>query len=406
MKPEECDVIKRGYALIDMDAIRFNVSSMLDNVDEGTGMVLVIKTDGYGHGAVPIAKAGETIDRVWGYAVACPEEAFCLRRAGCSKPILILGHAFEYAYEKLISLDVRPATFTEEMLEALSKAASACGRAAKIHVKVDTGMGRIGIRPDDEGLEFVKKALNMPMIEVEGLFTHFARADEADKSHANRQIGLFEAFADRIEAETGTRIPCLHCSNSAGILELRHANMDLVRAGITLYGLWPSDEVSRDAVALRPVMSLISHVSYVKTVEPGTRISYGGTYETDSVRRIATVPIGYGDGYPRSLSGRGEVLIRGRRVPIRGRVCMDQFMIDVTDVPGVRMGDKVTLIGTDGDETITMEDLGDLSGRFNYELACDVGKRIPRAYVSGGELLDVILDGESLTFDGANADLS
>lgn len=396
MKPEEYEQIRRGYALIDMDAVAHNVDVMWDAVSEGTRMVLVIKTDGYGHGSVPIARKYDRDERIWGYAVACPEEAYDLRDSGCSKPILILGYTFDYAYDDMIRLDIRPAVFREDMVRGLAAAARKQSVKAKIHIKVDTGMSRIGIRPDDEGLEFVKKVMSDPDIEIEGIFTHFARADEADKQYAHRQLEVFKAFTGRIKNELGLDIPCKHCSNSAGIMELPEANMDMVRAGITLYGLWPSDEVDKSRLAIRPVMSLRSHIVYVKDVDAGTQISYGGTYVANDTRKIATVPVGYGDGYPRMLSNRGEVIVRGRRAPIVGRVCMDQFMIDVTDVPGVSEGDMVTLIGRDGEDFISMEELGELSGRFNYELACDIGKRIPRVYVSGGETEDIILDRRSI----------
>lgn len=396
MKPEECARIKRGYAEIDLDAVRNNVDVMLDAISPDTRMILVIKTDGYGHGSVPIARIYDTDERIWGYAVACPEEAYDLRDAGMNKPILILGYTFGYAYDDMVRLGIRPAVFREDMLKGLSDAAIKQGTVARVHIKVDTGMSRIGIRPDDEGLALVKLAAGMPGIEVEGIFTHFARADEADKTSAYGQLTAFKAFTERIGSELGVDIPYRHCSNSAGIMEMPEANMDIVRAGITLYGLWPSDEVDKSRLAIRPVMSLRSHIVYVKEVSAGTRISYGGTYEAPDTRRIATVPIGYGDGYPRQLSNRGEVIVRGRRAPITGRVCMDQFMIDVTDIPGVSEGDMVTLIGRDGDECISMEELGDISGRFNYELACDIGKRIPRVYVSRGETEDIILDRRSI----------
>ncbi len=396
MKPEEYAQIKRGYALIDLDAVKNNTDVMFDAISPGTKMILVIKTDGYGHGSIPIARKYDADERVWGYAVACPEEAYDLRDAGLNKPVLILGYTFDYAYDDMVRLGIRPAVFREDMLRALSAAAVRQGTVAPVHIKVDTGMSRIGIRPDDEGLAFVRLAAGMPGIEVEGIFTHFARADEADKKYAYGQLDAFKEFTGRVRDELGIDIPYKHCSNSAGIMELPEANMDIVRAGITLYGLWPSYEVDKSRLPIRPVMSLRSHIVYIKEVCAGTQISYGGTYVADGTRRIATVPIGYGDGYPRQLSNRGEVIIRGRRAPITGRVCMDQFMVDVTDIPGVSEGDMVTLIGRDGDECISMEELGEISGRFNYELACDIGKRIPRVYVSRGETEDIILDRRSI----------
>lgn len=377
---------RRVYAAVDLSAIRYNMEQMHENLAPGTGMMGVIKTDGYGHGAVPVGRELETIDYVSGYAVATAEEAFALRQAGLKKPILILGYTFPYCYEKLIAGDIRPAVFREDSLEALNACAKKLGRKAKVHVKVDTGMSRIGIRPDREGLFLLQKACALSHIEIEGIFTHFARADEQDKTAAREQLTAFLSFVEKAEELTGTVIPIKHCSNSAGILELPEANLSLVRAGITLYGLSPSQEVPKEVLSLRPALSLKSHVVYVKEVEAGTPISYGGTYVTEKKTRIATIPVGYGDGYPRSLSGKGYVLIRGKRAPILGRVCMDQFMADVSDIREAAAGDEVTLIGKDGAEEITMEELGALSGRFNYELACDLGPRIPRVYLKDGRI--------------------
>ncbi len=383
---------QRVYAEIDLDAIRNNMNNMKAHLAPGTRMIGVIKTDGYGHGAVPIGKELELLDYVWGYAVATAEEALLLRHAGLKKPILVLGYTFPYSYESLIREDIRMAVFRYDTLEELSQTCAALKREgvdarAKVHIKVDTGMSRIGIMPDDKGLAFVQSALETENVDVEGIFTHFARADEADKTPAKRQLSAFCSFLQKIRERTGKEIPLRHCSNSAGIVEMPIANMDLVRAGITLYGLWPSEQVRRDIVSLTPVLSLYSHIVYVKEIEEGTQVSYGGTFTAASKMRIATLPVGYGDGYPRGLSGKGYVLVHGRRAPILGRVCMDQFMIDVTNIPEAEYGDRATLIGQDGQETITMEMLGELSGRFNYELACDLGKRIPRVYTKGGKIL-------------------
>ena len=377
---------QKVWAQIDLDAVCHNMESMRRNLTPGTKMIGVIKTDAYGHGAVQIGRELEKLDYVAGYAVATAEEAFILRRAGLGKPILILGYTFPYCYEELIRQEIRPAVFREDMIEELSARAKRVGRPAKVHVKVDTGMTRVGIRPDDDGLRFVCRALQTEGIELEGMFTHFARADEADKTSAREQLARIQGFMERVERELHCHIPVKHCSNSAGIVELPEANMDAVRAGITLYGLWPSEQVSRDVVDLQPVLSLKSRIVYLREVEAGVPVSYGGTYVTPKRMRVATIPVGYGDGYPRSLSNRGFVLIRGRRAPVLGRVCMDQFMVSVDEIPEAAEGDEVTLIGSDGGGRITMEELGELSGRFNYELACDLGKRIPRVYMKGGRI--------------------
>ena len=372
---------QRVYAAVDLAAIRENMERMRDNLRPGTLMIGVIKADGYGHGAIPIGRELEKLSYVFGYAVATAEEAFSLREAGLQKPILILGYTFPYCYEELIEQEIRPAVFRADTLRELDDCARRLGKKAMVHVKVDTGMSRVGIRPDEEGRSFLRCLSEVSNIEVEGIFTHFARADEQDKQAAREQLAQFTGFVEEAERILNRMIPIKHCSNSAGILTMPEANLSLVRAGITLYGLSPSAQVPRELLSLRPALSLKSHLGYVKEVEAGTPVSYGGTYVTKQRTRIATIPVGYGDGYPRSLSNRGYVLIRGMRAPILGRVCMDQFMVDVTAVPEACEGDEVTLIGTDGGEEITMEQLGELSGRFNYELACDLGKRIPRVYL-------------------------
>lgn len=378
---------QRGYAVIDLDAIHYNMEQMHRNLTPGTKMIGVIKTDAYGHGAVQIGRELESLPYVSGYATATAEEAMILRHAGLEKPILVLGYTFPYCYEDLIRYDIRPAVFREDSIEELAACARRIGKPVNVHIKVETGMARLGIRPDAGGIAFVEKVLHSEGIRLEGMFTHFARADETDKSAARRQLTLLQDFIARVERECNYRIPVKHCSNSAGIVELPEANMDAVRAGITIYGLWPSAEVARDLVPLQPVLSLKSCIVYIKEVKAGTAVSYGGTYVTPRKMRIATIPIGYGDGYPRGLSNRGYVLIRGRKAPILGRVCMDQFMVGLEDIPEAEEGDEVTLIGKDGGAQISMEELGDLSGRFNYELACGIGKRIPRVYVKGGKVV-------------------
>ncbi len=372
----------RVWAEIDLDAIAFNIESIQKKIQENTQIIAVIKADGYGHGAVPIAKLLEHNGRIWGYAVATAQEAITLRQNGIKKPVLILAYTFPSSYKELIAQEIRLTVFTYEMAEALEKEAARQGKCCKVHLKVDTGMTRIGMQPDSDSIALVQQIAALEHIEIEGIFTHFARADENDKAKAYEQLRKFQEFIARLEEEAGISIPMKHCSNSAGIAEMPEANMDAVRAGIILYGLWPSDEVrAHETIALRPSLTLKSRVVYVKTVPAGREISYGGTFTTNRSTRVATICVGYGDGYPRSLSNKGYVLINGQKAPILGRVCMDQFMVDITDVKGtVQVEDEVTLIGKDGEAEITMEALGALSGRFNYELACDLGKRIPRVY--------------------------
>ncbi|MBO5161357.1 MAG: alanine racemase [Lachnospiraceae bacterium] len=386
---EKLESYQRVWAEVDLDAIWENMVHMKENIAENTKILAVIKTDGYGHGGVPIVKMLEQLDFMFGYAAATYEEAHVLREAGVKKPILILGYTFPYCYEELIREEIRPAVYRRDTVEELVAAAAKVGQKAKVHIKVDTGMGRIGITPDEEGLEFVRFLMGHPELEVEGIFTHFAKSDEEDKTSAYHQLALFQNFIDRIQTELGLTIPVKHCSNSAAILEMPQANMDMVRAGITTYGLYPSEEVSKDIVPLRAAMSLYSHIVYCKTIHAGQSVSYGGLFTAQKDTRVATIPVGYGDGYPRSLSGKGYVLIRGKKAPILGRVCMDQFMVDISEIPGVMEGDKVTLLGVDGTERITAEELGELSGRFNYEFVCDLGKRIPRVYRQHGEITEV-----------------
>ena len=376
---------QRVYAKINLDAVLSNMEQMKANISPDTKMMAVVKTDGYGHGSVPVAKMLNDKEYMFGFGVATVVEAMELRDAGVTLPILILGYTFPDGFDALAKEEIRPALFREDSLLPLSEAAKRAGKKIKVHIKVDTGMSRIGIRPDDTGLAFVKKVSETEGIEIEGIFTHFARADELDKTYAYEQLKVFKAFIDRIEKELGIQIPVKHCSNSAGVVELHEANMDIVRPGITVYGLEPSDEVSKENVKLTPVLSLYSHIVFIKELEAGRAISYGGTYVTEKAMRVATIPVGYGDGYPRSLSNKGYVLIHGKKAPILGRVCMDQFMVDVTEIPEAREDDLVTLVGCDGEECITAEMIGELSGRFNYEFVCDLGKRIPRVYVRDGK---------------------
>ena len=377
----------RIWANIDLDIFDENLENMAKTLTSDTKMIGVIKADGYGHGAVPIAHEMERKDYVSGFATATLEEAQILRRKKKKKDILILGYTFPQGFEEMIKENISAALFREDTLKEMEESAKRAGKAMKVHIAVDTGMSRIGIQPDETGIAFVKKAMETNGVEIEGIFTHFATADEKDKSKTYAQLAVFQKFIRRLEEELGLSVPVKHCSNSAGMIELSEAHMDAVRAGVILYGLWPSSEVSRSRISLKPILSLYSRIVFVKELEAGREISYGGTYTTTKKTRVATIPVGYADGYPRQLSNKADVLICGKRAPILGRVCMDQFMVDVTDIPEAKEGSLVTLIGSDEDQTITMEELGEISGRFNYELACVLGKRIPRVYSKGGKVI-------------------
>ncbi len=374
----------RLKAVVSLDAIAHNFAEMKKNIAEGTKMIAVIKADGYGHGAEAIARLTDSYSYIWGYAVATAEEALQLRNAGVEKPILILGLVFEEYFREMVAGDIRLTVCEYETAKKLSREAVRQDKTVHIHIGLDTGMSRIGFADTPESVEEIKKIAALDHLEIEGMFTHFARADETDKTPAADQLNRYLAFAELLE-KSGVHIPLKHCSNSAGIIRMKEANLDAVRAGITIYGIYPSSEVERDIVKLEPAMELKSHISYVKDLEPGASISYGGTYTADKKIRVATIPAGYADGYPRTLSNKGWVLIHGQKAPILGRVCMDQFMVNVSDIPDVKAGDEVTLIGKDGDEFISIETFGDMSGRFSYEFACDISKRVPRVYLKNGK---------------------
>lgn len=376
----------RVKAYISLDAIADNFEAMHRNIDEHTKMIAVLKADGYGHGAVPIARMAESYEYIWGFATATVEEALELRRAGIQKPVLLLGYSFEEHFETVVREELRPAVFQLHTARKLSETAVRLGKILKIHIKLDTGMSRIGFSDTPESVSEIREIAALPNLEIEGLFTHFARADEADKSPAYVQLDRYLKFVCQLE-EAGISIPVKHCCNSAGILRIRSANLDVVRAGISIYGIYPSQEVERDQVSLKPAMEIKSHITYIKRVKAGVEISYGGTFVTKSETRVATIPVGYADGYPRMLSNKGYVLIRGKKAPILGRVCMDQFMVDVTDIPEAEELDEVTLLGRDGALEITADELGELSGRFSYEFVCDISMRVPRIYIRNKEMV-------------------
>lgn len=378
----------RVHAVIDLDAICHNIKEVKRVIGPDVKVMPVIKADGYGHGAVPIAKALNEIGAD-AFAVAIIEEGITLRKNGITQPIVILGYTSEYQYSSLIQYEIQPTVFCYEMAESLSKIAAALGQNAKIHIKLDTGMNRIGFKPTRESLEIVKKISKLPNIKIEGIFTHFACADEADKTSAKKQKAEYDKFIGWLSEEE-IEIPVKHVSNSASIIDMKDWRMDMVRSGIITYGLYPSEEVSKDVLDLRPAMSLKTHIVYIKEVGPGEGVSYNHTFVTKRNTKIATIPVGYADGYPRALSSKGRVLIRGQYAPIIGRICMDQFMVDVTDIPDVSVMDEVTLVGVDGENRISVEEVANGAGSFNYEFVCGVSKRVPRVYMQNGKIKEAI----------------
>lgn len=381
------NIYSRAYASVDLDAVVHNIEAVAGIIPATTGILAVIKVDGYGHGAVPIGQIMEPLACIWGYGVATAEEALILRRNGLKKPILVLGAAFPEQYVPLAREDVRVTVYSLRQAKDIQLALEGSGLTLGVHVKIDTGLSRLGFQVDEEAAHEIAQLCGFSHIVLEGVFTHYAKSDAADKTMANGQLSEFYRMKEML-SRLGVRYPLCHSANSGAIIDMPKTAMSLVRAGIILYGLWPSDEVHKERLDLRPALSLKSRIVFLKELSPGRTISYGATYTVKKPSRIATIPVGYGDGYPRSLSNKGYVLIRGQRAPICGRICMDQFMVDVTDIQGAAEGDEVVLIGRSGDETITMEELGDLSGRVNYEIAGSLGKRIPRVYYRDNQMVE------------------
>ena len=378
------DEYVRIQADINVDAVRENLKTMQQCVGENMKLLAVIKANAYGHGAVPLAR--EIDDLADYYGVAILSEALELRRNGIKKPILILGYTHESEFQTLIEQDITPTIFTWESAKTLSKIAVKLNRTAKIHIKIDTGMSRIGFPCKEETVAIIKDISQLPNLLIEGIFTHYAKADEKDKQAANIQLNRFRYINELIKKER-IDIPIRHIGNSAGIMEMDNEGFTMVRSGISTYGLYPSEEVDAQKVVLHPAMSLKTKVVYVKTVEPGVGIGYGWTYTTTKETKVATIPVGYADGYPRALSNQGRVLIHGEYANIIGRVCMDQFMVDVTHIDHVAVGDEVILVGKDGEKTISVEELANPSASFNYEFVCDVGRRVPRYYYRDGNCI-------------------
>lgn len=382
---EDC----RVYAKIDLDAICTNIKNIKKHIKPQTKIMAVIKADGYGHGAVPIAKALDGLSEhgiptVAAYGVAMVEEGMQLRREGVTKPILVLGSTLPDYVGIAVKNDISLTVFGRGLAEQLSRKAVKAGRTASIHIKVDTGMGRIGYAGSAADAREIAEIAKLPGIRIDGVFSHMACADETDKTSAQRQLARFLEFLALLEKE-GVQVPVKHIANSAGIIDMPETQLDMVRSGISTYGLYPSAEVDCLSLPLIPAMELISQISFVKHVEAGATIGYGSTFVASQPMVVATVPVGYADGYPRALSNKGRVLVAGKSAKIIGRICMDQFMVDVTDIPQAAEGMPVTLIGKDGEAFIPVEEVAGLAGSFHYELICGISKRVPRVYYYGGK---------------------
>ena len=372
----------RTEAAIDLDAAEHNFNVTRAKLPENVKLLCVIKADAYGHGAVPLAKLFE--GRADFYGVACIEEAIELKKAGIKTPVLILGAVPKEFYSDIVKYDIRVPIFNLEDAKALSAEAVKQSKTAPFHFCVDTGMSRIGFQVNKESADACLEITKLPNIEAEGLFSHFATADEKDLSKAIAQRDKFKEFIKLLE-ERGINIPIKHINNSAGIMNFDEY-FDMCRMGIILYGLYPSHEVDENLLKIKPVMDWRAHITHIKELEPGREISYGGTYKTGETRRIATIPVGYADGYPRCLSNKGKVIINGEFAPITGRVCMDQFMVDITGIDA-KVGDTVVLVGKSGSKELSMEEVSESAYSFNYELPCRVARRVPRTYYRDGKFL-------------------
>ena len=373
----------RTQAKIDLDAVEYNYNSTRAKLPQGCKLLGVIKADAYGHGAVELARFLENKCDFFG--VACIEEAVELKKADIKTPILILGYVAPAFYDLVVKYDIRIPVFSYDTAKALSDEAVKQGKTVPFHFCIDTGMSRIGFQVNEESADVCKQICTLPNIEAEGLFSHFATADESDLTKALAQREKYKTFVEMLEGR-GIQIPIKHLNNSAGIMNFDEY-FDMCRMGIILYGLYPSEEVDKSLLDIKPVMSWLTHISHIKTLEAGREVSYGGTFKTTEPRVIATIPVGYADGYPRCLSNKGRVIINSQYAPIVGRVCMDQFMVDVTDVDGAELDSVVTLVGKDGGAELSMEEVSNAAYSFNYELPCRVARRVPRTYYKDGKFI-------------------
>jgi len=381
--------LNRAWAEINLDNIAHNVREIRKVTNKKSEIMGVVKADAYGHGVLEVART--LIENgVTRLAVSMLDEAIQLRKHGIEVPILILSYTDPARAEEIILNNVTQTVFSHDLAEALSTASVKLKRSVKIHIKIDTGMTRVGFMPGYSAVKNVVKISKLPGIIIEGLFTHFASADEKDRSYTYMQFERFMSICREL-SRIGVHIPVKHACNSAGIIEYPEMHMDMVRPGIILYGLYPSEDVDKTRIDLKPAMEFKANVILVKDVENDTCISYGRIFTTRRESRIATIPIGYADGYTRLLNNKGMVLINGELAPVVGKICMDQCMVDVTDLENeVRVGDEVVLLGKQGDKQIKVEDVAAQIGTINYEVVCVVGRRIPRVYLQGGKIVKVL----------------
>lgn len=371
---------QRCYAEISLQAIGHNIDEAKKHIAPEVKLLAVVKADAYGHGAVAVGKYLETTAKADYFGVATLEEAIELRQGGISHPILVLGYTSPSQYEDVVRHGITQTIYSLDTAQKLDNMAARLHMKAAVHIALDTGMTRIGFQCETSDADVIAEISRLPNLELEGVYTHFACADQEDKTYCAMQLDKYESMMDML-TDRGVMIPVKHVCNSAGIMELENYRFNLVRCGIITYGIYPSEEVQKEKFNLKPALQWKTHVIHVKDVKAGVGVSYGATYVTHKpTTRIATVSVGYADGYPRALSSKGRVLIRGQYAPILGRVCMDQMMVDVTDIPDVRVEDTVTLVGTDGDENISIEEIADPSARFNYEMLCNISSRVPRIY--------------------------
>ena len=378
----------RVCARINLDAIAYNMEQMKNRIGQEGRLIAVIKTDAYGHGAVPLAEMFEETPYIWGYAVACMGEARTLRAHGIKKPILILGCVFPDEYEEMVEKEIRAAVYTEEMAKGMADAAARSGKTAFLHIKIDTGMGRIGFLPNEKSIDDITEIYSLEGIDVVGIFTHFSTSDEKDKEYSHQQFTKMMSVIDELE-KRGIDIPLKHVANSGAIIDLPSTYLDAVRAGIILYGYYPSDEVNKSNLALKPALTLKATITNVKTLEKDMYISYGRTFKTSDKTVVATIPVGYADGYIRKLGENGKVIIKDQFAPIIGRICMDQFMIDVTNIPDVKIGDEVILLGEKNNLKYNADDIAEKLGTINYEVTCMLKSRLPRVYIKNKHIINV-----------------